>query len=66
MKVDKDVLVIHNWCIYGNCVIGQIYNDERKWNKDYQQTSDIVEIDIIKGTLQTRNTFYHLGKGLSK
>ena len=27
-------------------------------------TSEIIEIDIIEGTLQTLNTFYHLGKEL--
>lgn len=66
MKVDKDVLVIHNWCLFCGCVIGQIYNDERSWKKEYQMTSTIVDIDTNEGTLQTMNTFYHLGKEYAK
>ena len=62
MLVDKNVLVIHNWFEFNGSVVGQIYNDKRKWKKENQMTSVIVDLDRDKGTLQTMNTFYHLGK----
>lgn len=63
MKVDKDVLVIHDWQLFCGAVIGKIYNDNtRGFKKEFQITSKIKSLDRENGILETQNTTYHLGK----
>lgn len=53
---------LENWYIVGLSVTGDLFGDDR-WSDGQQvTTSYVVNLDVDKGYLETRNTVYGLGK----
>ena len=44
--------------------VGAVANHTRQdeFHADVQRTSQVIEVDYVKGLLETRNTIYRLGK----
>lgn len=61
---EKPVAVIEDWVYDGVVLYGHVtkHINQNTFKKRFQQTSHVIDFNMIDGFAETENTFYQLGK----
>ena len=52
---------IDNWCIELGVMWGEVYGDDLWLEGSDLKTSYVIEVDLVRNIVETRNTIYQLG-----